>query len=65
MTKTKTGNWRLSIAEREERWTVCMSYLRRCGSIPAAQKAAKQDGKSFDTSVWVSALGKMLEGLGK
>lgn len=46
---------------RRERWRVCADYIARAGSIPAAMKLAKKDGKSFNTSVWISALGKMLE----
>lgn len=49
-------------AERQERWDVCIKYLRLAGSIPAAQRMAAKQGVSFPTAVWVTALGKMLEG---
>ena len=57
MTKSKP---RYTKAEREARWETCIKYLKRCGNLPAAQKVASQEGVSFNTSVWVTALGKML-----
>lgn len=46
---------------REERMWKCQAYLREAGSLKAAQKLAKkQEGFSANTSVWITALGKML-----
>jgi hypothetical protein len=48
--------------EQEKRWKTCAKYIRMTGSLPDAQKRAKQDGVSFNTSVWIAAFGKILEG---
>jgi hypothetical protein len=61
MEKTKSGNWKMTKAERQARWDKCTRYLLKHGSIPEAQAAAKRDGVSFDFSVWLSALDKMLQ----
>lgn len=50
---------------RRERWRVCEEYLRKHGDLPTAMAAAKKDGKAFNTSVWISALGKMLQRMPK
>lgn len=47
-------------AQREERWRRCEEYLRRAGSLPAAMAVARKEGFSQNTSVWISACGKML-----
>lgn len=47
-------------AEREERWRRCEEYMKRAGSLPAAVELARKDGFSQNTSVWISAIGKML-----
>lgn len=44
-------------ARREE----CIGYLARHSDMPAAMKAAARDGISYNTSVWITALSKMLE----
>ena len=46
---------------RQERWEKCIKYIACYGSLPEAMAAAKRDGVSCDTSVWITALGKMLE----
>lgn len=48
-------------AERKARWDICMKYLRTRGNLPDAMRAAKRDGISYDTSVWITALGKLLQ----
>jgi hypothetical protein len=48
--------------ERQERWERCADFLRRAGNIPAARKLAAQEGFGANTSVWISALSKILEG---
>jgi hypothetical protein len=50
----------ISKQEREDRRKKCEEYLRRAGSLPAAMALARRDGFSQNTSVWISALGKML-----
>lgn len=39
----------------------CIEYLRRAGSMPAAQKLANEEGFTQNTSVWIGALGQMLK----
>lgn len=47
---------------QEERWETCARYIRMTKSLPAAQKRAARDGISYNTSVWITAFGKMLAG---
>lgn len=47
--------------ERADRWATCAKYIRRTRTLPEAMSAAHADGVSFDTSVWISAFGKVLE----
>lgn len=47
--------------QREERWRTCARYIAQGGDIPSGQLLVKKDGVSFNTSVWISALGKLLE----
>lgn len=47
---------------RGVRSRTCARYLREAGSIPAAVRLAKSQGFSVSTSVWIGALGKMLNG---
>jgi len=54
-------NRQMTPKQRQERWEKCIGYMSRYGSLPEAMAAAKKDGVSFNTSVWLSALGKMLE----
>lgn len=37
-----------------------MGYLRNNATMPDAMAAARRDGISFDTSVWITSLGKVL-----
>jgi hypothetical protein len=60
MIKTKAGRWVLSKEERAERLRKCMGYLKHNYGLTAAKAAAKRDGVTFSTSVWVTALGKLL-----
>lgn len=54
-------NPRITKEYRQERWDRCMKYLRENRDLPTAMKAAHVDGFSADTSVWITALSKMLE----
>jgi hypothetical protein len=38
---------------------VCMDYLRRAGSLPAARRLAKKDGITYNTSMWIGALSEL------
>ncbi len=44
-----------------QRWAQCQKYLRRAGSLPGARSLAAADGFSCNTSVWITALGKVLK----
>jgi hypothetical protein len=55
-------NPRITIAERQERWERCAGYLRKAGNLNGARKLARAEGWGANTSVWVSALSKMLAG---
>jgi len=59
---TRRNDKLMTPERRRERWEECAEYLRRYGNLPAARAAAKKDGKNQNVSVWLSALGKMLEG---
>jgi hypothetical protein len=48
--------------QRQERWERCAEFLRRAGNLPAARKLAAREGFGANTSVWISALSKILEG---
>jgi len=48
--------------EQQERWDRCMGYLRSNSDMPAAIAAAGRDGFGCNVSVWITALGKLLEG---
>lgn len=61
MVKNSKGKWVLSKKEQENRWIRCIEYLLRHGSILAARKAANRDGFGASTSVWITALGRILE----
>ena len=61
MKLSNKGTWVMTTEERQKRWDKCTYYLRRHRSLPEAQAAASKDQVSFDGSVWLSALGKMLE----
>lgn len=52
---------KVSKAYQRERWRRCADYIARAGDVPAAMRLAKKDGFSANTSVWISALGKLLE----
>lgn len=45
---------------REERWKACAKYIRRTSTLSEARELAKRDGVQFNTSVWITALGKIL-----
>jgi hypothetical protein len=60
MRKTKKGNWVMTHEERAERWAKCQYYIRRTETLSEAKKLAKRNGFAADTSVWVTALSKML-----
>ena len=47
--------------ERKKRWEVCQEYLLANRDLPAAILAARLDDVVFDTAVWITALGKLLE----
>lgn len=38
----------------------CMVYIVNNETLPAAKKAAKRDGHTFNTSVWLSAMSEVL-----
>lgn len=46
--------------EREDRRARCIEYLLRYGNLPAARKAAAKDGFTQNTSVWITALSRIL-----
>ncbi len=57
----KRRNEGLSVMEIDgKRWAKCEHYLRNNRSMPEAQAAAKRDGISYNTSVWITAMSKML-----
>ena len=60
MIQNKAGRWVLSKEERAERLRRCMCYLTHNYGLAAAKAAAKRDGVTFSTSVWINALGKLL-----
>lgn len=62
MVKNSKGYWVLSKQEREVRRNRCIEYLLRYGNVPAARKAANRDGFGANTSVWVTALSRILAG---
>lgn len=45
---------------KEERWKICQKYIRLTKTLPDAQALAAKDGVQFNTSVWITAYGKML-----
>jgi hypothetical protein len=51
----------ISKAYRQRRWDKATEYLRQYPTWEQAREAARQDGVSFDGSVWLSAFSKMLE----
>jgi len=61
MRKSKKDNWVMTKEERQERWDKCTKYLRQYATLDGAQAAAHADGVSFDTSVWITAMDKMLQ----
>lgn len=57
------GKRTITPERRAERWREAAAFLRRAGSLPAARRlAASERHPGFDTSVWITALGKMLGG---
>jgi hypothetical protein len=48
--------------DKAARWKECAVYIRRAKDLPDAKRLAALDGKTFNTSVWLTAFGKMLEG---
>jgi hypothetical protein len=60
MVQNSKGEWILSKKEREDRRIRCIEYLLRYGNIPEARKAANRAGFGANTSVWVTALSKIL-----
>ena len=64
MVKNSKGFWVLSKKEKEERQSRCIEYLLRYGnSLPAARKAAARDHFLASSSVWITALSKILGNL--
>lgn len=51
---------RLTKEDQEARWAKCIGYLEKTPDMPVAMKAAARDGFYCNTSVWITALGKML-----
>lgn len=51
--------------DRQARWGRCEGYLHLAGSLPAAMRLARQDGFAVSTSVWITALVKMLSKMSK
>ena len=47
--------------ERQVRWAKCQEYLRTNATLYGARLAAHEDGISFPTSVWLSALSQSLQ----
>jgi hypothetical protein len=54
---TKRGN-----AKKAVRWQECAAYIRRARDLDHAKALAALEGKAFNTSVWITAFGKMLAG---
>ncbi len=48
------------MTERAKRREQCKVYLRRAGNLQDAMDLAKLDGRSWNTSVWIGALGELL-----
>lgn len=40
----------------------CLAYIRRTNSLPAAQALARREGFTANFSVWIAALGNVLDG---
>ena len=61
--RTRSGKFQsvYTKAERQQRWDICTKYLKRHPTLDAARKAAAKDGVSFNTSVWITALSKILQ----
>ena len=59
MIRTKSG-WSFTKQERQERWDRCTKYILRYSTLTAARKAAARDGFKTSTSVWITALSKIL-----
>lgn len=58
MAKIKRG---ITRKEREERWAKCIKFIERTNTLDAARALASKEGFGADTSVWISAWGKLLE----
>ena len=54
---TKRGN-----QSKQFRWEECAKYIRRARDMDHAKELAALDHKHFNTSVWVTAFGKILGG---
>ena len=46
--------------QKAENWAVCQSYIRRTNTLPEAKTLAAKEGVIFNTSVWITAFGKLL-----
>jgi len=52
----------ISREERKERWRRCAEYIREAGNLPDAQALARmRDHYRQNTSVWITALSKLIE----
>jgi len=51
--------------EREDRRARCIKYLLKYGNLPAARKAAAREGFTQNTSVWITALSRILTALSR
>ncbi len=47
---------------RAERTRKAVGYLVLAGDVPAARKLARAEGHNWNTSVWLTALGRILAG---
>ena len=46
---------------RDEQLRRCVEFLKAAGSIPAAQAMARKHNFTVNTSLWITALGRMLK----
>lgn len=51
----------LSRKDRQAMWDRCAHYIARTRSLPEAQKLAKKEGFTANTSTWIGAMGKIME----
>ncbi len=57
MSETKRGG-----VNKKARWRECAEYIKRGKDLDDAKRLAALDHKAWNTSVWITAFGKMLAG---